>query len=358
MTTSGERRHKRSSKISKKTKRRHKRSRESSGADTCSTAKSYQESDLGTLSIEFAEKKEYVPKLKRIQVIDSRFHNVVDYYTYRFVNKSQLYDDKLAARTSKFVKQMEGMMELCIFDDINTIAIFRFWDRFKRSCGCSRVLDEITRWILSAFIEEHLRASSNNLIVLIGISRDVYVQAGAVHYEMSTFVEDVSYLLKWYATKAIISKPMSENRTPKEVYNELTVQFVDAVRLKFVRCGGGHPGVRIKEKLIDGLRTAICSGVRIFWGRELVAHLTELAQEAETVLDKKRGKSNEQREPRNRAFANERMRRGWVLSTVGSVDDLGSLSPSPLLEFILLLGRSTRPSWANKDEQALQIVPR
>lgn len=59
------------------------------------------------------------------------FANDVNYHSYRAVNRSQRYNEMLAARTSKYVKQIESMKRFCVLDDKDLITISMFLDEFK-----------------------------------------------------------------------------------------------------------------------------------------------------------------------------------------------------------------------------------
>lgn len=71
--------------------------------------------------------------LNVIQVKNSHIRHVVDYRTYRPLNKSQDYDAKLAAQTGKCIKGKENIMKPCLFDDNDLIKTLRFLDELKRS---------------------------------------------------------------------------------------------------------------------------------------------------------------------------------------------------------------------------------
>lgn len=165
-------------------------------------------------------------------------------------------------------------------------------------------------------MKEGPRASFNNLLVSIGVSRDAYARPKKGDDKIGTYVEAVNNLLKSNATNANIAKATSEIGRLSEMRNESAVQFADAVRLKAVRCGNAYPDERIKEVFTDDLPVTIRSGVCMFWGLELKAHLTELVQYADTLLDQQHGRVEETRVAPRTFRVNESSRRGTVVAVV------------------------------------------
>lgn len=136
---------------------------------------------------------------------------------------------------------------------------------------------------------EEPRASFNNLLVPIGVSIDAYAPPKKAVDKTGTYGHAVSHLLKSYATGASIDKATSDIGQPVSLSDDSAIQFADAVRFKAVRCCSTYPDERIKEEFINGLPLFIRSGVRMFCGRELEAHLLDPAQYANTLLDQQHG---------------------------------------------------------------------
>lgn len=108
---------------------------------------SRRESNVGRRRDE-ARDECYVLRLPILHVTNSHFRNVVNHQTYCLVNKSQGYNGKLAARTGKYVKEVESVMKPCIFHEHNPITILRFLGRFKRSCSSNKISQKMSSWVL------------------------------------------------------------------------------------------------------------------------------------------------------------------------------------------------------------------
>lgn len=115
--------------------------------------------------------------------------------------------------------------------------------------------------------------------------------AGATHRlpktgeeQMSTYVKAATFLLKSYATGFDLVKATSATACLKKASMETSVQFVDALRSRFIQCGNAYPEVLTKEVFVDSLRASIQSTVKMFWRRKQVAHLLETAQYKNTLL--------------------------------------------------------------------------
>lgn len=50
------------------------------------------------------EEKDHAPEWKVLHAMDSHFRNVLNYKTYKLINKSQSCNGKMAARTGKYSK--------------------------------------------------------------------------------------------------------------------------------------------------------------------------------------------------------------------------------------------------------------
>lgn len=136
-------------------------------------------------------------------------------------------------------------------------------------------------------------ARSNNLIVPTRGSRDARVRPEAGGGKIGAYVEAVNPLLKPYATNADIVKATYEISSIQKMPIEPQVEFVDAVRLKPVRCGNTYPDKQIEEAFVDVLPKAICSKVCTFCGCDLGAHLWEFALYADKLIDRQNGKIEE-----------------------------------------------------------------
>lgn len=89
-------------------------------------------------------------------------------------------------------------------------------------------------------------ASFNNLVVIIGVIRDVSARLQAGGDKISTYVEDINRLLT-LAISSNIAKATSEIVRFSKMPDESEVQFVDVVYLKAVRCGIAYPDESIEE---------------------------------------------------------------------------------------------------------------
>lgn len=69
-------------------------------------AKSINGSVVRRLQVEVENEESHSFKLSVPLVTNSRFGNVVNYKTYRLVNNSRRYKEKLASCTGKYVKRM------------------------------------------------------------------------------------------------------------------------------------------------------------------------------------------------------------------------------------------------------------
>lgn len=101
---------------------------------------------------------------------------------------------------------------------------------------------------------------------------------------ISTYVRAVNFLLKSYATDSNIAKATSNIACLKNASMYTSVQFADVLRSKVVRGRSAYLEKRSKEVFIDGVLVNIQSVVRIFWGREQGAHLSQTVQYENTLL--------------------------------------------------------------------------
>lgn len=227
-------------------------------------SKLFQDGYLSSPPTSNAKEEEYEPNLNVIQVTNVYFRNTVSYHTNRLVNNSQRYNGKLSSRRGKYLKRLESVMNLCVFDERIPITILRFLDPLKGACNLKGVLEAMARWVLPRLIKEGPRGIYNNLIVPIGFRGDAYARPRADNDKICTYVEDVSHLLETNATNANFAKATSETRMLEKMPNESAVQSVDTVRIKTVRHGKAYPEEWTREISIDGPPTAIASEVRVF----------------------------------------------------------------------------------------------
>lgn len=138
-------------------------------------------------------------------------------------------------------------------------------------------------------MKERLRISSNKLLIPFGVSRDAYAQQKRGDDMTRTYIETANYLVKPYATDNNTAKATSDTAQLVKWGSEPAVRFGDAVRFKAARCGSAYPDERIEEMFIDGLPLTIRSGVRMFCGRELEAHLVVSVQYADDLHNQQCG---------------------------------------------------------------------
>lgn len=92
-------------------------------------------------------------------------------------------------------------------------------------------------------------------------------------------------MLKLYVTSANFAKTPLKIGQLVKLKNKSVVPLADKLRLKAAMRGKAYPNERIKDVFINRPPLFICSDGRMFSGSELDAHLTELAQYADTLLD-------------------------------------------------------------------------
>lgn len=102
--------------------------------------------------------------------------------------------------------------------------------------------------------------------------------------QISTYVEAVNFLLKFYATDSNISKAAPEKVCLKIASMKNLIVFADVLPSKIVRWGNAYPEDRTKPVFISGLPSNKQSAVRMFWGSEKDTHLLEIAQYADILL--------------------------------------------------------------------------
>lgn len=71
---------------------------------------------LSETSTTSSDTVERAMKLKFLYAADSHSQNVVNFKTYRLLNKSHIYNGKVAARTGKYANHMKTMMKTYKFD--------------------------------------------------------------------------------------------------------------------------------------------------------------------------------------------------------------------------------------------------
>lgn len=101
-------------------------------------AQSCNRSGVSPLPVAAENEEQHVSKLFVLHVMKIHFRNIMNYQTYRPVNKSQQYNGKLATHKGKYVKRMESMMMPCMFDDCDPITILRSLDQFKSFCDFNK----------------------------------------------------------------------------------------------------------------------------------------------------------------------------------------------------------------------------
>lgn len=103
----------------------------------------------------------------------------------------------------------------------------------------------MTLEILSNFMKERPRASSNNLIITIVVSRDAYARPRAGVDKIGTYLEAGNHVSKLYAPNENTKKAASEHSRLGKMPSKSAVQFADAAYHKAVRCGNAYPDERI-----------------------------------------------------------------------------------------------------------------
>lgn len=93
--------------------------------------------------------------------------------------------------------------------------------------------------------------------------------------------------MKTYAMDSNIARATSEIAPLRKSSSETSVQFTDVLRITVARRGNGSPEQWKNGIFIDGLPTSIQSAVCMFWGREQDAHLLEIAQYADKLLEQR-----------------------------------------------------------------------
>lgn len=103
--------------------------------------------------------------------------------------------------------------------------------------------------------------------------------------------------------------------------NESAVHLADVARLKVARRGNAFFDERHKEVFINGLPITICSGARMFWSRKLKAHLTELSQYFDSLLDQQYRQVEKIVVEPSGVRGQERLRCRAVVTTVEGTDE-------------------------------------
>lgn len=93
-------------------------------------------------------------KLRALQTNNIYFQNAVRYVTYRLPDKSQILDERLAARTGKYPKRMVTLMNAYKFDDKDLITVLNFLAQFEKACVSRGDLEGTIVWRLPTFMKD------------------------------------------------------------------------------------------------------------------------------------------------------------------------------------------------------------
>lgn len=120
--------------------------------------------------------------------------------------------------------------------------------------------------------------------------------------------------------------------------NTSTVQFLEAARLKAVKWCTTYADGRVKEVFIDGVPLTVRGGPRLFLGRELETHLTQLAKYVGTPLKPQHGQVDESQIAPRRFWDKERSHSGVVVANVDGTGEstIGNQSRSRENELCVL----------------------
>lgn len=76
--------------------------------------------------------RDTAPNLKVRHATNSLFQSVNNYIYHRRLHRLQTYSKKMAAKTSKYLKQIETLMKPYKFDDKDLTTTLRFFSQFRR----------------------------------------------------------------------------------------------------------------------------------------------------------------------------------------------------------------------------------
>lgn len=165
----------------------------------------------------------------------------------------------LAASTGKYPSRMEALIKAYKNDDKDPITILSFLAQFRRVCDLNEVSEGTPLWIISTFSKDEAAFSSN-------VRMDPHSDDGTTwkllwtgEEQISTYVEDVNFLLKFYTADFNFARATLNIGCFKKVSTKISVQFDDVLRSKVVRCRNAYPKKHTKGVFIDDFPASIKS---------------------------------------------------------------------------------------------------
>lgn len=200
----------------------------------------------------------YQPREKKFMQLKSRlysrFFSMLNHNTYRLVNKSQLYYDKIAGPKGKKSKHPEMIVNDQELNHKEPIAVLRFLVEFKRACDSNKILECVVLRVMLLFMKDG--AASN-----VRVQMTSYGDDGAFHRlskagkkQISTHLKAIQFLLKSCAIGSGIAKAARKIATlKKKTPTKTATQLADVVRTKVMCSWNAYPRKRTKRVFTDGL---------------------------------------------------------------------------------------------------------
>lgn len=226
--------------------------------------------------------KEDLPKT--IRPVNNRFRDALDFRTYRLVDTSPKYDDRVAKRVAKWAKRLQVQMKTNIFDSFDPISIISFLSAFKLACDTNGVHEGAAMWLLHFFMKKPAAAALNSRISLPSKSHRRHKEG-----TLTTYCEVVNYLLETYATDDVIAETDAEILRFTQPPTKSPTEYAEALWNKALRCDRVYDEYVLKGIFIEGLHESIRHSMRSYWGSRKNATVHDLARHATSLTNLQHG---------------------------------------------------------------------
>ena len=198
------------------------------------------------------------PGLTVIKPNISAYDELVDYRTYRLMDRSDIFNSDAAKRISKTARRIQAADKTLKFSGKKPLRILEFLWKFKFACDTNGVHEGMAIWLFQYFLDGsvHSAVTSRLRANVRGYHRRNTAEA------LSTYPAVVNYLLRQYATDDVISEGHLDLTTFRQSSGMLEEDYSELLLRKNRLCGNVFDETTLKAYFIEGLLPAIKAAVR------------------------------------------------------------------------------------------------